>query len=58
MNSLLDILITIVILVVQNYLSTRRYWWFGGIVPTIYLIFAIFLRGLKYQHSHRGYLYY
>ena len=47
MNSILAIVITICILVVQNYLSTRRYWWLGVIVPIIYLIFAIWFKVYK-----------
>lgn len=47
MISIVSILITICILVVQNYLSTRRYWGLGAIVPTLYLIFAIWFKVYK-----------
>ena len=44
MISIPSILITICILVVQYYLSTRRYWVLGVVVPTLYFIFAIWFK--------------
>lgn len=41
------ILITILIVGVHNYLSTRRYWGLGGIIPALYVIFAIWFKVYK-----------
>lgn len=47
MNYMLTIVITIFILGVQNYLSTRRYWGLGIIAPALYVIFAIWFKVYK-----------
>jgi len=47
MDDILAILITIFILAVHNYSSTRRWWGFGGIIPALYVIFAIWFKVYK-----------
>ncbi|WP_270564668.1 hypothetical protein [Clostridium beijerinckii] len=56
MNYMITILITIFILGVQNYLSTRRYWWLGAIVPGLYVIFAIWFKVYKAPMFETGLL--
>lgn len=47
MDYVLPIIITIFILVIQNYLSTRQYGALGGIMPALYVIFAIWFKVYK-----------
>ena len=44
---MLSIIITIIILATQHYLSTRKYWWTGAIIPIIYGVFAIWFKVYK-----------
>lgn len=44
---MVSILITIFIVAVQYYLSTRRYWALGGVIPILYFMFAIWFKVYK-----------
>lgn len=44
MKLVLSIIITVVILAVQHYLSTRRQWQLGGILPVVYAAFAVWFK--------------
>ena len=51
-----SILITVFTLAVQNYLSTRRYWGLGGIIPILYFMFAIWFKVYKAPTFQTGLL--
>lgn len=53
---LITIFITIFALAVQQYLSTRRYWALGGILPALYTIFAVWFKVYKAPSFHTGLL--
>ena len=46
-KTILTILITISLLGGQHYLSTRKQWWLGGILPVLYTGFATWFKVCK-----------
>lgn len=50
----ISIIVTIILFVLQSYLSKRKQWYLGGIIPVLYIVFVVWY--LQFPHEEVRYL--
>ena len=56
MQKSLSIVVAIMIIGTQHYLSSRKHWIWGGIIPVLYTIFSVWFCVYKAPDFNSGYL--